>query len=224
MEATSSSRSPIVDRGWFGSGSRVDCGTIFPTGVSCRAVSSSTKCVSWRIFTRMGRPPRLRDGSDTAQDLLGKAVVLVGSRGSRGEREDRLAVGRALFQADALGDHRIEYLGSEHVLDLLVDVLCEQRPFVVHGNEGAQDLELRVGPHLDLVNGFQEVIRPLQGEVAGLDWDQDVSRRDQGIHRDDAQGWGRVDDDVVVLLLDGLELVLQAKVTVQLSDKLGLDL
>ncbi len=56
----------MVERGWFGSGSMVDSGIIFPTGVSWRAVSSSTKWVSWRIFTRMGQTAlagRLRHGS-----------------------------------------------------------------------------------------------------------------------------------------------------------------
>src|SRR6478672_10482141 len=115
--------SPIVVRGCFGSGSMADSGIIFPTGVSCRAVSSSTKWLSWRILTRTGRP-RLRmgsrAGSDTAQNLLGKTVVLIGSGRARREGEDRLAVGRAFLQADALGDHRLEDLDAEDPLNLLV--------------------------------------------------------------------------------------------------------
>src|SRR5262249_51052281 len=130
IEATSSSRSPMVERGWWGSGSMAASGIILPTGVSFRPASSSTKWVSWRILTCMGRP-RFFDGSDTAQHLFGETVVLVRSRGLRREGEDRLAVGRALLQADALGDHGLEDLDPEDPLDLIVDVLGEQGPLVV---------------------------------------------------------------------------------------------
>src|SRR4051794_6004673 len=171
IDWTRSSRSPMAERGWPGSGSMAESGIILPIGVSCRAVSSSTKWVSWRIFTRTGRP-RLRAGSDTAQHLLGKTVVLVSSGRPRGKGEDGLAVGGALFQPDTLGDHRLEDLDPEHPLDLLVDVLGQQSPLVVHGDEGSQNLELGVGPHLDLVDRLQQVVGPLQGEVACLDGDQ----------------------------------------------------
>src|SRR5262249_58784336 len=103
----------MVERGWPGSGAMADSGIILPTGVSCRAVSSSTKWVSWRIFTRTGRPRFRAAGSDTAQHLLRQPVVLVGARGPRREGEDRLPVRRALLQPDALGDDRLEHLRPE---------------------------------------------------------------------------------------------------------------
>src|SRR6185295_2876685 len=148
----------IVDRGCPGSGSMAESGIILPTGASCRAVSSSTKWVSWRILTRTGSP-RLRAGSDTAQHLLGQPVVLVGPARPRREGEDRLPVGGALLQPHALGDHRLEDLDAEDPLDLLQDVLGQQGALVVHSNEGAEDLELRIRPDLDLVDRLQQVVR-----------------------------------------------------------------
>src|SRR5579863_7933932 len=149
-----------------------ESGTIFPTATSLRAASSSTKCVSWRILTCVGRP-RLRlaessgrvglagrEGSDTAQDLLRKPVILERSRRPGSKREDRLSVRRALFQANALGDDGVEDLDAEDALDLFEDVLCEQRPLVVHGDQRAQDLQLWIGPELDLVDGFEQVVVP----------------------------------------------------------------
>src|ERR1700753_1127565 len=224
IEATRSSRSPSEVRGWLGSGSMADSGTIFPTGVSWRAASSSTKWLSWRIFTCIGRPPRLRDGSDTAENLLGEPVVLVGPGGLRSEGGDRLAVGRALLQTHALRDDGAEHLGAKNALDLLKNVLGEQGPLVVHGDEGAENLELGVGSNLDLVDGFQQIIGAFQGEIAGLDRDQDMRGGDQGIDSDDAQGRRRVDDGVVVDVLDSGQLVLQPVMAVELSDELGLDL
>src|SRR6202035_1422450 len=128
-----------------------DRGIILPIGVSWRAVSSSTKWVSWRIFTCIGKP-RFLEMSDTAQDLLRQPVVLVGSCRPRSEGEDRLPVGRALFEADALGDDGLEHLDPEDPLNLLVDVLGEQRPLVIERDQRPQDLELRIGADLDLVD------------------------------------------------------------------------
>src|SRR5262249_41297583 len=91
-------------------------------------------------------------------------------------------------------------------------------------DQRAEDLELWVRPLLDLVDGLQQVVRTLQGEVARLDGDQDVGRRHERVDRDDAQGRRRVDGDVLVPLGGGREDVLQLVVTIQLTDELGLDL
>src|SRR5689334_22749469 len=109
MDETSSSRSPMVERGCRGSGSIAEIGIIRPTGVSWRPASSSTKWVSWRILTCIGRP-RFFETSDTAQHLFREAVVLICPRRLRSEGEDRFPVGGTLFQADALGDHGLEDL------------------------------------------------------------------------------------------------------------------
>ena len=83
--ATSSARSPMLRAGCFGSGSIAASGTIRPIAGSLRDASSSTKWWSWRIFTRSAGPACGRWRSDTAQDLLGQPVVLVGAGRARRE-------------------------------------------------------------------------------------------------------------------------------------------
>src|SRR5512136_2631384 len=91
-------------------------------------VSWSTKCVSCRMRMDSGRP--MRRGLDTFDDLLAELVVLVSAARLRREGEDRLAVGRALLQADALGDGRVEDPAAEHLGHRLVHVAGERRALV----------------------------------------------------------------------------------------------
>src|SRR5687768_2348919 len=156
MDATSSLRSPSAWRGWFGLGSMSSSGMRRPTGTPPGRPSWSTKCVSWRMRSASGRP--MRRGLDTFHDLLAEAVVLVRSAGLGREGEDRLLVGRALFEPDALGDGGAEEAVSEHVGDRLVHVARKRGPLVVEGDHRAQELQLGVRTRADLVHGFQQVV------------------------------------------------------------------
>jgi hypothetical protein len=110
----------------------------------------------------VGRP--MRRGLDTFDDLLAKTVVLEGARRLRGEGEDRLLVGRALLQPDALRDDRLENAVPEHLADGLLDVARQRRAAVVERDDRAEQLEVRVRASPDLVDGLQQVVGAL------LDW------------------------------------------------------
>src|SRR5689334_22815505 len=114
--------------------------------------------------TLVGKP-RL----DTFDDLLGQAVVL-GRPGRIGSKaEDRFLVSGALLQPHALADQGLEYLGTEDLVDLLLDVLAERRPAVVHRDHDADDLKRRVRTRPYLVDGLEQIVRALEGEVGRLD-------------------------------------------------------
>src|SRR6266508_5740644 len=127
-EALSSERSPRSCRGCRGLGWRSSMGIIRPIASPLGRASWSTKWVSCRIRTVWGRP--MRRGLDTFDDLLTEAVVLVGPARLWREAEDRLAVRRALFEADALGDGRVEDSTPEDLPHRLLDVagfFCSRR-------------------------------------------------------------------------------------------------
>src|SRR3990172_9627800 len=146
-----------------------------PMASSPGRTSSSTKCVSCRMRMVWGKP--IRRGLDTFDDLLAQAVVLVGAARLRGEAENRLAVSRALLEADALRDRRGEDAPPEHVRDGLLHVASEGRALVVQCDHCAQELQLAVWPRADPIDGLQEVVRPLEGEVARLDGNEQMRRR-----------------------------------------------
>src|SRR6266536_432374 len=100
-----------------------------------------------------GRP--IRRGLDTFDDLLAEAVVLVGPGGLRREREDGFLVRRALLEADALADGRLEHAVAEHVRDRLLHVAREGRAPVVQRDDGTEQLEVRVGTGADLLDGLE---------------------------------------------------------------------
>ena len=140
----------------------------------------------------MSGNPRL----GTIDDLLAQPVVL-GRAGRIGrEREDRFLVGRALLEPDALGDHRLEHLPAEHLLNLRPDVARQRRPLVVHRDDHAQDAQRRVGPRPHLLDRLEQVVGALEREVRRLDRDQQVRRRDQRVHRQQPERRRAVDDDV----------------------------
>src|SRR5215467_10514647 len=102
-----------------------------PIAAPNRSDSESTKWASCFMWDSAGRPRRL----DTGKHLLGQGVVLGRAARARREREDRFLVGGALLEADALGDRRLEDLLPEDPGDLLVDVLAQDGPLVVKGDD-----------------------------------------------------------------------------------------
>ena len=103
----------------------------------------------------------------------------------------------------------------------------ESRPLVVERDDDAEDLEVRVGAALDLLDRLEQVVRSLEREVRRLDRDEDVGRRDEGVDGDHAQRRGRVDEDRVVggrRSVPVLQLVLEPEEPVDLPDQLRLDL
>src|SRR5204863_1677183 len=172
---TSSRRSPTLVRGCSGFVSMSSIGMNRPSASPNLSARDSTKCESWRIRASVGRP-RLR--LDTRENLLGKGVILGRAARARRESENRFAVGRTLFQADALGTRGFEELFAEDRADLVVDILRDNRSPVVERDQDPQESQGRVRPCLDLVDRLQEVVGALKREVRGLDRDQDVGRSD----------------------------------------------
>ena len=105
-----------------------------------------------------------------------------------------------------------------------MDVLGERGPLVVHRDDHAEQLQVRIRARLDLLDRLEQIVRPFQREVRRLDGDENVRRRDQRVHGDHSERRRRVDEDVVVLLTGVLHLVLQPEWAVEIADQLRLEL
>src|SRR5216684_676781 len=86
----------------------------------------------------------------TIDDLLAQPVILSRPGRIRSECEDRLFVGRALLEANAFSDDRLEYFAAEHLLNLRADVAGQRRPLVVHRDHDPENSErgVRTSAHL----------------------------------------------------------------------------
>src|SRR5205085_5356324 len=119
---------------------------------------------------------------------------------------------------------RLEDLVAKDPADLLVDVAGERGPAVVERHDYADDLEVRVRPLLDLLDRLEQVLRPFEREIGGLDRYDQVRGGDERVDRDEAERRRRVDDDEVVVRPQRIEPILEAKRSVELSDELRLEL
>ncbi len=81
-----------------------------------------------------------------------------------------------------------------------------------------------MGRSLDLVDGLEKIVGPLEREVRGLDGHQHVGRRHQRIDREQPKGRRRVDDDRVEVGLEGLDGVLEPIGGVEFTGDVDLEL
>ena len=145
-----------------------------------------------------------------------KLYVLAGAAGVRRKRENRLAVGRALLQPDALADHGLEDLVAEDLADLGADVSSEGGPAVVHGDDDAQDPELGIGSEAYFLDRFEQVVGALEREVRRLNRNEQVRGGHQGVDGQEAEGGRTIDHDRLVLVEDLMQLVFEAERRIEL--------
>src|SRR3954470_9082565 len=167
IDAASSSMLPSVVRGCSEFGSTNSSGIIDPICRPERRVSSSTKCASWRIEARSGNPRFMLIGgsSDSGQDFLAQRVVLHRPAGFRSEGEDRFLVCRTLFEPDRFRDDGVEQPLAENLADLRVNVFRERGALVVHRDDDAEELQVRIRTRFDFLDRFEQIIRSFEREV-----------------------------------------------------------
>ena len=115
-----------------------------------------------------------------------------------------------------------EDASAEHFAHRLVDVLGESRALVVERDHRAEQLQVGIRARADPIDRLEQVVGALEREVARLHRNQQVRRRDERVHRDEAERGRRVDDDELVAVLHGREPVLQPVVRVDLAHELRL--
>lgn len=96
------------------------------------------------------------------------------------------------------------------------------RTGVVHGGEDAVELQFRVEPLLDLLDGLGEQRHPAQREELALQRHYDLVSGRQGVHGEQAERGLTVDHDVVVVGHQRLQGALERGLPGHLADELHL--
>ena len=157
-----------------------------------------------------------------AQHLAGERHVVARAARDGVVQQDGLAEAGRLGDAHVARDHGVEHAVAEVAPHLGGDLLGEPQPAVVHGEQHALDLQVRVEvlPHdLDRV---EQLPQAFEREVLGLDRDQHGVRRRERVERQEAQARRAVDDDEVVGAARARERLLQHALALVEVDHLDL--
>ena len=79
--------------------------------------------------------------------------------------EDAALMGWGFLESHRFRDRRREDQVSEDTLDFFTHLPGQDGPAIKHGDQNPENLQTRVRPSLDLVDGVEKIICPLQGEV-----------------------------------------------------------
>ena len=106
-------------------------------------------------------------------------------------------------------DNGLEHQLLEVTFHLVINLVGQAQTRIVHGEQEAFYLELRIHARLHYLYRVEELADALQGEVLALHGDDDAIGGSQGVDRDEAKAGAAVDEDVVVVLHDGLQQIPQ---------------
>jgi hypothetical protein len=106
---------------------------------------------------------------------------------------------RRLADFHVSGDDGPEHLFLEVAGHLAHHLVGQVGPLVEHGEQDSADLQGGVQPGLDLADRLDQEAQALKGEILALERDQDEFGRHEPVYREDAQGRGTIDKDVVEL-------------------------
>ena len=118
------------------------------------------------------------------------------------------------------GDDGGVHLAREVALDLLGHLHGQVGASIVHGEDHALQINALVEGPLDDADGGEEVAQALQGVILALDRDHDGVGGAQGVEGKQLQRGGAVDEDIIVLLPEGLQSVFQQVLPVVNADHL----
>ena len=124
------------------------------------------------------------------------------------------SVARSLGELDITLDDGLEHQFLEVALHLVVDLVGQAQTTVEHRQQETFDLQVRVQLVFDDLDGVEQLADTLQCKVFALYGDDHGVGSRQGIDGDEAQGGGTVNQDIVVLLADGIEQLLDDLLTV----------
>src|SRR5207302_10845074 len=140
------------------------------------------------------------------EHLGGERAVGLGSLGPGVVERDGLAIAGRFGQTNGPGYDNIIHAGAEVLPDLRHHLLGQLRPGIEHGEDDAGEPQVLVDVLLDKPYVTQELSETLPRVVIALDRYQDLVRRGQSVHRQEAERRGTVhEDELVETAPDALE-------------------
>ena len=98
------------------------------------------------------------------------------------------------------GNDGAQHLVAEVVADLADDLIGELRAGVVHHADERADVQSSIQVAADEVDVAQQLAEAFEGVVLALDRNEHLVGRAQAVDGEQAERWGTVDEDVVVVV------------------------
>src|SRR5215216_2554032 len=149
-----------------------------------------------------------------------RLICLCPDRGG-GICRDRESIRWRFGKTDAARDDALENLSRKMIVDLPDYIIGQIRARVEHGHHDTADAQPWKERGLDELDRLGQLSQSLQRKVFALHRDQHaIARRHQAIDRQDSQGRGTIDQDVIEFLNQSIEGISQAEFACRLFHQL----
>ena len=114
-------------------------------------------------------------------------------------------------EADVARNDGLEELFAEEVAEVLGDLLGEVGAVVVHGQQDALDGDVGIEGGAYAFERGDELGDAFKGKVLGLHGDDEGVGCGEDVEGEEVEGRGAIEDDEVILVLDGLRGLAEAE-------------
>lgn len=156
-------------------------------------------------------------------DFLCETNVAFGAFGADVISDDGLAEAGGFRQADAARYNGVEDLIAKVVAEVIGHLAGEIGAVVEHGEQNAFDGEIVLKSFTNALDGVDKLRDAFEGEEFALDGNDDRVRRDEGVDGEEVEGWGAIEDQEVVLGLQGVECVSEFELALWYINEVDVD-
>jgi hypothetical protein len=154
------------------------------------------------------------------EDFFGELDIAFCAARARVIGQDRLSEAGGFGQADAAGDDTGKNLVCEELFEVGCDLAGEVGAVIEHGQENAFDVEGMAKGIANAVDCIHELGNPFKGKELALDRHEDRIGGDEGVQSEEIEGWGAVDENVLVVTANLLKTLAEAELAVGKVDQL----
>ena len=153
------------------------------------------------------------------KNLLRESDIALGAFGADVVQKNRFAVAGSFGQPDASRDYGFEDLVAKELLEVIGYLAGQVGPVIVHREKHAFHPKRVAEAIPDAIHRVEQLRDAFQRKELALDRDEDGIGRNERVQRQQVERRGTIDDDVVIPLAEGFELLSETELALILVDE-----